>query len=360
MRSFGLRERKVPKLCPTRWNYMYESLVVSYEYRNLINSIFNAHVSNDDGHLTNADWDNVKILVDFLEKFHIATNEFSRQYYPTISNCLVYLAELANLFAYFSEGGEIYEQAIDYMRKKFKKYFSPIPPIYGVAALLNPAMKLGDNARPNVPTPSSSSSQSSKKTVGVRALTAWAGFRGSQGSSTSDCSQLNELEVYLSQGIEEVNPDGSFNILEWWKDKEKHFPIPSRMARDIMSQGPTRMTGFEAGIPISIVLTIQASIVTSDSAFSQTILRLSDYRASMRESLEKSVIFRDWIRSDRRNFGLAESQPEVDESYEEMLAELAEDASSPESSDEQAFFPPPPMEIPPNLEGFMKFVRDTM
>ncbi|XP_070029447.1 zinc finger BED domain-containing protein RICESLEEPER 4-like [Nicotiana sylvestris] len=276
---------------------------------------------------TDVDWDDVKMLVDSLEKFHIATNDFSRQYYPNISNCLVYIAELVNLFAYFSEGGEIYKLAIDFMRKKFKKYFFPILPIYGVAALLNPTMKLGvpqfwyetiynglaledeelsklleaiasikinaqtinnayqvssDHARPNVPTRSSSSSfnsQSSKRTAGVRALSAWAGFMGSQGSTTSDFSQLNELEVYLSQGVEEVNPDGSFNILEWLKDKGKHFPVLSRMTRD--------------------VLTIQASTVASNSTFSPARLQLSDYRASMRESLEKSVLFRDWIRLER-------------------------------------------------------------
>jgi len=43
-----------------------------------------------------------------------------------------------------------------------------------------------------------------------------------------------------------------------------------------------------------------------------------------------------------------------------MLAELAEDVALPESGDDQAIFPPPPTEIPPDLEGFMKFVRDTM
>ena len=80
-----------------------------------------------------------------------------------------------------------------------------------------------NHARPNVPTPSSSSSQSSKRTVGVRALSAWTWFRGSQGSSTSDFSQLNELEIYLSQGIEKVNPDGSFNILECGRTKKNTF-----------------------------------------------------------------------------------------------------------------------------------------
>jgi len=82
----------------------------------------------------------------------------------------------------------------------------------------------------------------------------------------------------------------------------------------------------------------------------------------MRDNLEKLVLFRDWILSERRNFGLVESQPKVDEAYEEMLAELTKDAASPdnESGDEQATFPPPPTKLPPNFDEFMKFVRDIM
>ncbi|XP_070003572.1 uncharacterized protein [Nicotiana sylvestris] len=148
------------------------------------------------------------------------------------------------------------------------------------------------------------------------------------------------LVRFTTQGLEKENPDGSFDLLEWWKAREKHFPVLARMARDILS--------------------IQASTVALESAFSQARLEIGDHRASMRESLEKSVLFRDWIRSERRNFGIAESQPAIDEAYEEMMAEIAEDAASPGSGDEQASFPPPPTQPPPNLERFMKFVRDTM
>ena len=148
--------------------------------------------------------------------------------------------------------------------------------------------------------------------------------------------------MYLSQGLEKENPDGSFDLLEWWKAREKHFPVLARMARDILS--------------------IQASTVASESAFSQARLQIGDHRASMRESLEKSVLFRDWIRAERRNFGFAEAQPEVDEAYEELISELHQDSvsASPGSGDEQAAFPPPPMQPPPDLEGFMRYVRDTM
>jgi len=383
--EYGLRERKVPKPCPTRWNCMYESLVVAYEYRNPINATFNSRVGgeDDDEMLTTQDWTNVKILLDFLEHFQIATNAFSGQYYPTISNCLVYIAALSDLFVEFSEGGDIYELAINEMKQKFKKYFFPIPPIYGLAAMLNPTMKLGgphfwysniykaldlsneeiatladakasikinaqtvynayqlalEHARPTIPTPTSSSSQSSKRVAGLKALKSWTEFRGSQGENYDETSHLNELQVYLSQGLEKENPDGSFDLLEWWKAREKHFPVLARMARDILS--------------------IQASTVASESAFSQARLQIGDHRASMRDSLEKSVLFRDWIRSERRNFGIAEAQPAIDEAYEEMIAELAEDSASPGSGDEQASFPPPPTQPPPNLEGFMRFVRD--
>ncbi|XP_075092664.1 uncharacterized protein LOC107759834 isoform X3 [Nicotiana tabacum] len=147
-----------------------------------------------------------------------------------------------------------------------------------------------------------------------------------------------EKDRIILLGLEKENPDGSFDLLEWWKAREKHFPVLARMARDILS--------------------IQASTVASESAFSQARLQIGDHRASMRDSLEKSVLFRDWIRSERRNFGIAEAQPAIDEAYEEMIAELTEDSASPGSGDEQASFPPPPTQPPPNLEGFMRFVRD--
>ncbi|XP_019231031.1 PREDICTED: uncharacterized protein LOC109211892 [Nicotiana attenuata] len=39
-----------------------------------------------------------------------------------------------------------------------------------------------------------------------------------------------------------------------------------------------------------------------------------------------------------------------------MLVDLAENFASPASSDDEASFPPSPTEIPPDLNGFMKFI----
>ena len=82
-----------------------------------------------------------------------------------------------------------------------------------------------EHARPNVPTLTSSSSQSSKRATGLKALKPWTEFRGSQGDNYDETSHLNELQVYLSQGLEKENPDGSFDRLEWWKAREKHFSV---------------------------------------------------------------------------------------------------------------------------------------
>uniref|UniRef100_A0A1S3X9L1 3-hydroxyisobutyryl-CoA hydrolase n=1 Tax=Nicotiana tabacum TaxID=4097 RepID=A0A1S3X9L1_TOBAC len=53
---------------------------------------------------------------------------------------------------------------------------------------------------------------------------------------------------------------------------------------------------------------------------------------------ERSILNKDWIRSERRNFGIAESQPAIDEAYEEMMAEIAEDAASPGSGSESDYY----------------------
>ncbi|XP_070056764.1 uncharacterized protein [Nicotiana tomentosiformis] len=124
--------------------------------------------------------------------------------------------------------------------------------------IYNAYQVLLNHARPNIPTPSSPNSQSSKRIVGERGLSVWMGFKGSFSSSSNDFSQLNELEVYLSQQLEEVNPDGIFDILQLWKDKEKYFSVLSRTTQDN--------------------LTIQSSTVASKSTFSQSRLQIGDHR----------------------------------------------------------------------------------
>lgn len=96
----------------------------------------------------------------------------------------------------------------------------------------------------------------------------------------------DDFEEYLNQSLETVEDgDGNEDLLAWWRRRSVAFPILSKMVRD--------------------VLAIQASSVASEAAFSAARFQLGDHRHSLAEdSLEISVLFRDWVNAERRNYNL--------------------------------------------------------
>ncbi|KAK4359412.1 hypothetical protein RND71_021641 [Anisodus tanguticus] len=87
-----------------------------------------------------------------------------------------------------------------------------------------------------------------------------------------------------------------------WRGNEKTFPTLSLMARD--------------------VLNIQASSTGSESAFSAGRYQIGDHKHSLAgDSLKIVVLFRDWIRAERRRCGQPEINEEEDENYNEILTE---------------------------------------
>ncbi|KAI3855849.1 hypothetical protein MKW92_037215, partial [Papaver armeniacum] len=67
----------------------------------------------------------------------------------------------------------------------------------------------------------------------------------------------------------------------WWKNNEKRYPVLSCIARD--------------------VLAVQASTVTSESAFSSGKRILGDYRSNLTpDMLECSVILKDWWKAEMK------------------------------------------------------------
>ena len=79
--------------------------------------------------------------------------------------------------------------------------------------------------------------------------------------------------------------DGNEDLLGWWSRRSDAFPTLSKMVRD--------------------VLAIQASSVASEAAFSAARFQIGDHRHSLAEdSLETTVLFRDWSNAERRNNNL--------------------------------------------------------
>ena len=93
----------------------------------------------------------------------------------------------------------------------------------------------------------------------------------------------DNFEEYLNQSLENMEiKDGNEDLLGWWCRRSDAFPTLSKMVRD--------------------VLAIQASSVASEAAFSAARFQIGDHRHSLAEdSLETTVLFRDWSNVERRN-----------------------------------------------------------
>lgn len=96
----------------------------------------------------------------------------------------------------------------------------------------------------------------------------------------------DDFEEYLNQSLENLEiKDGNEDLLGWWSRRSDAFPTLSKMVRD--------------------VLAIQASSVASEAAFSAARFQIGDHRHSLAEdSLETTVLFRDWCNAERRNNNL--------------------------------------------------------
>ncbi|KAK4362051.1 hypothetical protein RND71_017292 [Anisodus tanguticus] len=99
-----------------------------------------------------------------------------------------------------------------------------------------------------------------------------------------------------------VNDGGHEDLLKYWRQNENTFPTLAKMTRDILN--------------------IQASSITSESAFSAGRFQIVEHIHSLAgDTLEIAVLFRDWIRSERRRCGQPEINEEEDNNYNEILSE---------------------------------------
>ncbi|KAK4368349.1 hypothetical protein RND71_012141 [Anisodus tanguticus] len=122
-----------------------------------------------------------------------------------------------------------------------------------------------------------------------------------------------------------VNDEGQEDLLKYWRQNENTFTILTKKARD--------------------VLNIQASSTASDSVFSAERFQIGEHIHSLAgDTLEITVLFRDWIRAERRRCGQPETSEEEDYNYNEILSEGAE--SDVEEFDKQI---PIPTEDPQDI-----------
>jgi hypothetical protein len=95
-------------------------------------------------------------------------------------------------------------------------------------------------------------------------------------ATTSNDKKVSELELYMSKDLVKVNDnEATFDILSWWKGQVTNLPILSTLVRDVLS--------------------MQVSIVASESAFSSGGLIVDAFRSRLKpEIIEALVCCKDW------------------------------------------------------------------
>ncbi|XP_057520815.1 zinc finger BED domain-containing protein RICESLEEPER 1-like [Amaranthus tricolor] len=284
---------------------------------------------------TEEDWKKVSTFLPFLSVFYDATLRFSASRYVT---CNSYAHEifgtrllLANNMSVDDEG--IRKMAIN-MMAKYDKYYGNIDNInilVFVAVLLDPRHKwnyvdwivrasydatkstllslkikmifqnLFDSYSYSMPPPKTSGATSSTSTSSTSTIFTQSGTQGvgkvdlielmnSRYQMETGCSLTNlnksELDRYLEDACEPH--DSNFDILLWWKDQTKRYPILQKMAKDVLA------------IPISTV--------ASESAFSTGGRILDDFRTSLTPKMPEALICaQDWLRISRTPLAIEES-----------------------------------------------------
>ncbi|KAL2905482.1 Endoribonuclease YbeY [Bienertia sinuspersici] len=85
-----------------------------------------------------------KIIHDVLETSDRATNVFSYVYKPNIHMVIVECIKIVHSIKETSEANPdpSVKNVLDSMKHKWYAYFTKFPPIYGIAAILDPGVKL--------------------------------------------------------------------------------------------------------------------------------------------------------------------------------------------------------------------------
>ncbi|KAK3222295.1 hypothetical protein Dsin_009320 [Dipteronia sinensis] len=275
----GKRAIRFPRDVPTHWNSTYKLLARSYEYMDLLVTFIQYHVSHIN--LYQSHWDACSNVCGLLKVLYTATNNLSGVYYPTTNLFIIESLNIAGAFAHCESDSELHE-SVTAMKDKWLEYYKEFPNIYLIALCFDPRCRLeslpdylsvyyeqglkidydvdmccarvktllyelydeyikvyGPSLNIDVPQTQnvsrSSSSSSGFVNLGYNLLSKKT--KKLRGSSLSSSTTYSDLESYLSTSFVfiEDTEDKKFDILHWWKEHERYFPILAMIAKQILS-----------------------------------------------------------------------------------------------------------------------------
>jgi hypothetical protein len=262
-------------------------------------------------------------LCDFLEPFYNATTQLSGIYYPTSPLVLEWLMKIVDTF-HENSTDKILARIVAAMMEKYMKYFDGIPHLYCFAVVFDPRKKLdgldvafhfiGDaldldysSAYSHVKseicrvfcmyqdefgqTRTRSEVAGNERPKSTTTANMWKKLKSKESSSSSQMpitswnprAEFNHyLEMdHVSHDQRLQEEDDQIDLLGWWRDNERQFPVLSQFARD--------------------VLLVPVSTVSFESTFSTVGRIIEERRSSLApEMVEALTCFKDWEAADAR------------------------------------------------------------
>ncbi|GJV70690.1 zinc finger BED domain-containing protein RICESLEEPER 2-like protein [Tanacetum coccineum] len=298
--------------CKTRWNSTYLMLEVAIIYKD----VFRRLKQRDARYKsvpTERDWDLASNICKKLKLFYNVTLMFSGTKYPTMNTFFTSICDIRyELNKWRHEEDEVIKDMAEQMILKFDKYWSDIHGFMGVAAVLDPRMKLKimkfsfpklyhskqraeeeftklkkfvsalfieydqagkANVRNHV-NGVGSTSHIDESDGGF--FSGYSKFIEEEEDETSDITSEvpEELDHYLKERV--CNPNMKLDILAWWKINGLKYPALQTIARDILA------------IPISTV--------ASESCFSTSGRLITPHRSRLKpNTLEALMCSQSWL-----------------------------------------------------------------
>ncbi|KAL2927986.1 Zinc finger BED domain-containing protein RICESLEEPER 2, partial [Bienertia sinuspersici] len=141
--EYGLRKKVISLDTPTRWSSTYKLLNDAIAYRDVLTNMYNE--SRTDGRfITNGHWSLAKIIHDALETFDNATHIFSYVYEPNIHMVIIECIKIICTIKQTSHANPdpYVKNLLNNMKVNWCDYFTEFPPIYAIAVILDPCIKL--------------------------------------------------------------------------------------------------------------------------------------------------------------------------------------------------------------------------
>ncbi|KAJ4747543.1 Zinc finger BED domain-containing protein DAYSLEEPER [Rhynchospora pubera] len=298
------------KLCydvKTRWNSTFLMLETALIYK----GVFHRLQFRDPQYKTvptDLDWENAKLVNEKLKIFFTITELFSGTKYTTANHYFPKICEIRlYLMEWILDSNPKFSEMATKMMKKFKKYWSVIHGIMGVATILDPRCKkdLIDYYYLKIYGKDYFEEEVDKIVVLFRRLFREYASRGSNDHSEQSAiedsmrkSDLpkdfllsrrkkqkveDELNLYINGDL--VADSENFNVLSWWMTNGHKYPTLQKIAQDVFS------------IPVSTV--------ASESAFSMGGRIISPLRNRLHPKLVEALACgQNWLRAQYQGLNL--------------------------------------------------------